>query len=117
MKMKLGDKRAFRRAQWMAACLAIAGCTVTPVPLERSEREHRDDQQRLTHDLALPALSFGDAPVGNYTRPQLRAVYSASFVNAAARALYPADDPRASQATVHYLGAAAEWWFGRDGGY
>ncbi len=65
----------------------------------------------------IPALSFGEAPVGNYTRPQLRAVYSASFVNAAARALYPADDPRASQTTVHYLGAAAEWWFGRDGGY
>lgn len=44
--MKLGDKRAFRRAHWMAACLAIAGCTVTPVPLERGEREQVGEQAR-----------------------------------------------------------------------
>lgn len=90
----------------------------------QASRANGLNPRTLTQDVAtvaqlslIPALSFGDAPVGNYTRPQLRAVYSASFVNAAARALYPADDPRASQATVHYLGAAAEWWFGRDGGY
>ena len=44
--MKLGFKRAFRRVHWMAACLAIAGCTVTPVPLERGEREQVGEQAR-----------------------------------------------------------------------
>ena len=90
----------------------------------QASRANGLNPRTLTQDVAtvtqlslIPALSFGEAPVGNYTRPQLRAVYSVSLVNAAARALYPEDDPRAAQATVHYLGAAAEWWFGRDGGY
>jgi maltoporin len=78
----------------------------------------------LTQDLAtvtqlavLPALTFGDAPVGTYTRPQLRAIYAVSLLNDAALALYPEDDPRAQESVVHYVGFAAEWWFGRDGGY
>lgn len=67
----------------------------------------------VTQVALLPALTFGKDPVGTYTRPQIRLIYSLSFLDKAALARYPADDPRASQGTVQFLGMGAEWWFGR----
>ena len=64
----------------------------------------------------VPALTFADDP-GTYSRPQLRMTYAVSLLNDAALALYPEQDPRASQDVVHFLGVSAEWWFGRGGGY
>jgi len=66
----------------------------------------------------IPAFSFGGgAEVGSFTRPQLRLMYVLSWVNEAARARYAPEDPQAHAALRHYLGARAEWWFGRGGGY
>jgi len=66
----------------------------------------------------IPALSLDDpAEVGAFTRPQLRLIYAASWLNAAALARYAAEDPRAQARVAHYLGARAEWWFGRGGRY
>lgn len=48
---------------------------------------------------------------GDYKRPILYAVYTATLRNKAAQELYPVDDPRASRSTEHYLGLLAEWWF------
>ena len=71
------------------------------------------EQARITQVALMPALTFGDAPVGTLTRPQLRLIYSVSLLNDAALAMYPADDPRARQDAVHFLGIGAEWWYGR----
>ena len=58
---------------------------------------------------AMPAvLTF--AP-GLFGRPQLRVVYTASFLSSEARALLSLADTRLSQDTIHYLGIQAEWWF------
>jgi maltoporin len=48
---------------------------------------------------------------GSFQRPMLFALYTASARNEAARALYPAEDPRAARKVEHYLGLGAEWWF------
>ena len=69
------------------------------------------------YQLALiPALSFGE-DIGTFTRPQLRLIYAISWLNDAALARFAPEDPRASEDMTHYLGARAEWWFGRGGGY
>lgn len=70
----------------------------------------------VTQIALIPALSFGEDPVGTYTRPQIRLIYSASFLNDAALDLYPEEDPRSRQEVVHFLGLGAEWWYGRGGG-
>jgi len=66
----------------------------------------------------IPALSFdAHGEVGSFTRPQLRLMYVVSYLNEAALARYALEDPRSGEAVTHYLGARAEWWFGRGGGY
>lgn len=66
----------------------------------------------------VPAITLADpASVGPFTRPQLRLIYAVSSLNAAALARYAEADPRARSSTSHYLGARAEWWFGRGERY
>ncbi len=79
-------------------------------------RTNRQETARVWQLGVMPALTFADDP-GTYSRPQLRAVYAVSMLNDAALSLYAAEDPRAEAEVVHYLGASAEWWFGRGGGY
>ncbi len=64
----------------------------------------------------VPAITFSENP-GTYSRPQIRLIYSISLLNQAALDRYAAGDPRSENDVVHYLGARAEWWFGRGGGY
>lgn len=45
------------------------------------------------------------------SRPQLRVIYTASFLNDSARMLYRPEDPRRELSTQHYLGVMVEWWF------
>jgi maltoporin len=72
----------------------------------------------LVHQFAfIPAISFGQKTLNAYTRPQLRLIYAVSILNDAALARYSSEDPRSQNHIVHYLGARAEWWFGRGGGY
>ena len=73
----------------------------------------------MIYQLALiPAISFGPKNELNaFTRPQLRLIYAVTMLNDAALARYAPADPRAQQDISHYLGARAEWWFGRGGGY
>jgi len=47
---------------------------------------------------------------GMYQRPQIRLVYTASWLNEDARALYPQFDERRGQEWQHYLGVQVEWW-------
>jgi maltoporin len=53
------------------------------------------------------------SPMGStaYSRPQIRLVYRAAFLNQGALDLYVPDDPRHAHSTVHFLGLEAEWWF------
>jgi maltoporin len=48
---------------------------------------------------------------GTFKRPQIFAIYSPSFRDSGARALYPAEDVFAQRKVEHYLGVGAEWWF------
>jgi maltoporin len=79
-------------------------------------RTLNQDTATVTQLGFIPALTFGERR-GAYERPQIRLIYAVSFLNDAALALYPKDDPRARQDVVHFLGVGAEWWFGRGGGY
>ena len=79
-------------------------------------RTNAQETARVWQLALVPALTFADDP-GTYSRPQIRLIYAVSLLNDAALALYAAEDPRASQDVVHFVGARAEWWFGRGGGY
>ncbi|MCK6527321.1 carbohydrate porin [Myxococcota bacterium] len=46
-----------------------------------------------------------------YARPELRLVYTASFLDEGARLQYAAEDSRRDQAVQHYLGIGVEWWW------
>jgi len=55
----------------------------------------------------IPTLSLDK---GMYKRPQFRLVYTASYLNYAARNLYPTFDKRRDEAWQHYIGLQVEWW-------
>ena len=66
----------------------------------------------------IPAISFGTDRVPHaFTRPQLRLIYAVTLMNDAALSRYAPEDSRARHHVSHYIGARAEWWFGRGGGY
>lgn len=71
---------------------------------------------RVMQFALIPGWTWSRAQ-GIFSRPQLRAIFAVTRLNDAALALYPEEDPRASQDTAYYVGARAEWWFGRGGGY
>jgi hypothetical protein len=48
---------------------------------------------------------------GTYTRPHIHLMYQLSLRDDGARRLYPERDVRSKQATEHFLGVGAEWWF------
>ncbi len=79
-------------------------------------RSQNQDMASVWQFGLVPALTFSKDP-GTYSRPQLRFIYSISKLNQAALDRYAADDPRSDKDIVHYIGARAEWWFGRGGGY
>jgi maltoporin len=56
----------------------------------------------------MPTISLDR---GVYSRPQIRLIYSASFLNAGAQDRYPPGDMRHENAVHHFLGAGVEWWF------
>lgn len=57
----------------------------------------------------VPFLS--PAGRGDYSRPQLRLIYTLTVRDEGARALYPKDDVFGLRGTEHFLGVGAEWWF------
>lgn len=76
------------------------------------------DHARVYQLALIPAISFGPKKkLDAYTRPQLRMIYAVSLLNEAALSRYAPLDPRAQSSTAHYIGARAEWWFGRGGSY
>jgi maltoporin len=56
----------------------------------------------------MPAVSWER---GTYARPQLRLVYTLSYLDEDARLLYPERDPRHGEAIQHFIGLQAEWWY------
>jgi maltoporin len=67
--------------------------------------------------LTASLLRFGLIPYfspsgrGSYKRPQFRLIYAVTSRDAAARALYPADDVFAQRKVEHFVGMGVEWWF------
>jgi hypothetical protein len=64
---------------------------------------------RLWRVGVIPFLS--PAGRGNYSRPQIRFVYTVTFRNQAAKSLYPLDDVFSLRDVEHFMGIGAEWWF------
>lgn len=56
----------------------------------------------------MPTLSWDR---GTYSRPQLRLVYTVSYLDEGARLSFPREDPRRGVAVHHFLGAQVEWWY------
>jgi maltoporin len=55
----------------------------------------------------LPALQIGR---GNYTRPRVHLVYTATFLDQGARSFFSPQDVRIAPGVQHFLGIGAEWW-------
>jgi hypothetical protein len=70
---------------------------------------------QLVEDPAVTQVApmFVYSPMGStaYSRPQIRLVYRAAWLNQGALDLYVPDDPRHAHDVVQYLGLQAEWWF------
>jgi maltoporin len=49
---------------------------------------------------------------GSYSRPIFWFIYTATFRDDGARALYPVDDVFRQREIDHFIGLGAEWWFG-----
>jgi maltoporin len=45
-----------------------------------------------------------------YRRPEFRVIYTASWLNADARNLFPQFDERRDRTWQHYVGVQVEWW-------
>jgi len=56
----------------------------------------------------MPTLSWDR---GSYARPQIRLVYTVSYLDQGARLSFPEQDPRRGVAVQHFLGAQVEWWY------
>jgi maltoporin len=56
----------------------------------------------------MPALTWDK---GAYSRPQIRLVYTVSYLDQGARRLFDEEDPRYGRAVHHYLGLQVEWWY------
>ena len=70
---------------------------------------NRSVKSRIWRLGVIPFLS--PAGRGNYSRPQFRLIYVATFRNQGARALYPKDDLFSLHPIEHFFGFGAEWWF------
>ncbi|MEZ4471236.1 MAG: carbohydrate porin [bacterium] len=95
---------------------AVEGSVQISRPNGLNPQTNEQAVARVVQLALMPALTFAREP-GVYDRPQLRLIYAISLLNQAALDLYARDDPRSDHDVVHYLGARAEWWFGRGGGY
>lgn len=69
--------------------------------------------QPLTAGVTRLALIPFFAPTGpgSFKRPQLYGIYSVSFRDSGAAALYAVEDRFNSKRAEHYLGVGVEWWF------
>ena len=79
-------------------------------PYPETEDYGRPQQQAPTVTKLSLLSAFGLEP-GAYSRPQFRAIYTASFLNESAQLLYRPEDRRRDLDVQHYLGVMVEWWF------
>ncbi len=64
---------------------------------------------RLYRVGVMPFLS--PAGRGDYSRPQLRVIWTMTVRDDGAKQLYPQDDPLSLRTTEYFFGLGAEWWF------
>ncbi len=69
-----------------------------------------DDKILQPHVVQMSIMPSLNLDRGMYQRPQIRLVYTASWMNDDARAMYPEFDERRGQEWQHYLGVQVEWW-------
>lgn len=77
------------------------------VPRGLDPNEDRQLIPQVVQMSIIPALSLDR---GSYQRPQFRLVYTASYLNDAARKLYANWDVRRDSAWQHFFGVQVEWW-------
>lgn len=79
---------------------------------QRPDGLNPDTQTHLISNVlkfsVMPTLSWDR---GSYARPQLRLIYTLSYLDSGARLQFPTKDPRRGEAVHHFLGAQVEWWF------
>ncbi len=56
----------------------------------------------------IPTLSWDR---GSYSRPHIRFIYTLTYLDEAARILFPKEDPRYGESMHHFMGVQVEWWF------
>jgi maltoporin len=54
---------------------------------------------------------FSPSGRGSYKRPQIRAIFNATFRDSGARGLYATDDVFSQRSVEYFIGLGAEWWF------
>lgn len=54
---------------------------------------------------------FSPSGKGTFKRPQIRLLYTASFRNTGAQALYAPEDVFSQRKVEHFAGISTEWWF------
>jgi maltoporin len=96
-----------------AAKLGVHGNVALELAQERVWREGLDPRAgtqalaTITRVSVVPALQLRQ---GTFGRPQLRVQYTASLLDAAARARFDEDDVRSRDPVQHWIGVGAEWW-------
>ncbi|MBW2732760.1 MAG: carbohydrate porin [Deltaproteobacteria bacterium] len=78
----------------------------------RADGLHPEEQRHLSPHVykfsLMPALTWDKGP---YARPQLRLVYTYSYLDGAARKMFAPQDVRYGKSSHHYLGVQVEWWY------
>lgn len=112
------EMAAVIRPEWMYHLWSFGAEASVQVsrPNGLNPQTNRQAVARVMQFALLPGWTWSRKQ-GVFSRPQLRGIFALTRLNDAALELYPEEDPRATQATAYYIGARAEWWFGRGGGY
>ncbi len=104
--------------EWLG--LAIEGSfqaqqrgVLADVGKQESEFGSTSPEPVIAHLSRIGVIPFvTPAGQGSFSRPVFWAIYTASFRDDAARALYPLDDPFNIREIEHFAGVGAEWWLG-----
>lgn len=112
------EMAAVVRPEWMYHLWSFAAEASVQIarPNGLNPQTNQQAVARVMQFALLPGWTFS-RDQGVFSRPQLRGIFAATILNDAALDLYARDDPRSQEQTSFYIGARAEWWFGRGGGY
>ncbi|HNZ03001.1 MAG TPA: carbohydrate porin [Myxococcota bacterium] len=98
------------RATWFATEHFHVGAELShqwKAPRGLEPEAEKVGQPHVVQMSVMPSLNLER---GMYQRPQIRLVYTGSWLNEDARALYPQFDERRGREWQHFVGVQVEWW-------